>query len=73
MRKVIAIILICIGLSMAVLSVREYAGKNKRVNLLGYELTFKNKESKKVFYRNTGIGVLILAGGVFLIVSGKKK
>ena len=73
MRKFIAVFLILIGLTVSVLSIREYSGKNKHIDLLGYELSLKNKKARNVFYRNTGIGLLILAGGVVVLTGSRKK
>lgn len=73
MRKIIAIILIVLGLLSVVLSIREYRGKNKDYNVFGYELKLRNKKAKKIFYKNTSIGALMIIGGVGLIAFKKRK
>lgn len=73
MRKVIAIILIVLGSLAVVLSIREYRGKNKNYNLLGYELKLRNQKAKKIFYKNTSIGALMIVGGVGLMAFNKRK
>lgn len=73
MRKIIAIILIVLGLLSVVLSIREYRGKNRDFNVFGYELKLRNKNAKKIFYKNTSIGALLIIGGVGLIAFKKRK
>lgn len=73
MKKTVAIFLIVLGLLAVTLSIREYRGKNRNYNVLGYELKLKNKKAKKVFYKNTGIGVLMIVGGVGLLALKKRK
>lgn len=73
MRKIIATILIVLGLLAVTLSIREYRGKKKEINLLGYEFSLRNKKAKKIFYKNTGIGALMIVGGVGLIAFGTGK
>ena len=73
MRNVIAIILIVLGSLAVVLSIREFRGKNKNYNLLGYELKLRNQKAKKIFYKNTSIGALMIVGGVGLMAFNKRK
>lgn len=73
MRNVIAIILIVLGSLAVVLSIREFRGKNKNYNLLGYELKLRNQKAKKIFYKNTSIGALMIVGGVGLMAFKKRK
>ncbi len=73
MRKIIAIILIVLGLLSVVLSIREYRGKNRDFNVFGYELKLRNKNAKKIFYKKTSIGALLIIGGVGLIAFKKRK
>ena len=51
----------------------KYAGKNKSFDLLGYEFSLTSKEVKNIFYRNTGVGLLILAGGIVLWTKCRKR
>ena len=53
MKKFIAVFLILAGSLVSMLSIREYAGKNKSFDLLGYEFSLTSKEVKNIFYRNT--------------------
>ena len=62
MKKFLAIVLILAGFAVSALSIREYAGKNKSIDMLGYEFSLTSKSAKKIFYRNTGVGLLVLAG-----------
>lgn len=72
MKRFIGIILIVFGLLVSGLSIREYAVKHKKIEIIGYELSTVNKKSKKIFYRNTSIGLLIVAGGTILILKKPK-
>ena len=72
MRKLIAVILILLGIAATTLSIREYAGKKKNIELAGFELSLTKRESKKIFYQNTGIGLVMLVGGVALL-RGRKR
>lgn len=73
MRKIIAVLLIVLGLLVVTLSIREYRGKNKSIDVFGYELKLKNKKAKKIFYKNTGIGALMIVGGVGLMAIKSRK
>lgn len=73
MKKGIAIFLIVLGLLAVTLSVREYRGKNKNFDVLGYELKLRNKKAKKIFYRNAGAGTLMVVAGVGILVFGIRK
>ena len=72
MRKLIAVILILLGIAATTMSIREYGGKKKNIELAGFELSLTKSESKKIFYRNTGIGLVMLVGGVALL-RGRKR
>ncbi len=72
MKKIIAVILILTGVAVSSLSIREYAGKKKSIDFIGYEFSITNRDSQKVFYRNTAIGLVILAGGVVLLSKRKR-
>ena len=72
MKKLIAVILILLGIADTTLSIREYAGKKKNIELDGFELSLTKSESKKIFYQNTGIGLVMLVGGVALL-RGRKR
>ena len=73
MKKFIAVFLILAGSLVSMLSIREYADKNKSFDLLGYEFSLTSKEVKNIFYRNTGVGLLILAGGIVLWTKCRKR
>ena len=73
MKKFIAVFLILAGSLVSMLSIREYAAKNKSFDLLGYEFSLTSKEAKNIFYRNTGVGLLILAGGIVLWTKCRKR
>ena len=73
MKKFIAVFLILAGSLVSMLSIREYAGKNKSFDLLGYEFSLTSKEVKNIFYRNTGVGLLIFAGGIVLWTKCRKR
>lgn len=58
---------------MVVLSVREFNGKKKSIDAFGIEFSFQNKESKRIFYKNAGIGSLMVVSGIATIAIRKKK
>lgn len=73
MRKILAILFIIFGTLMIVLSIREFQGKKKSIDAFGIEFSFQNKESKRIFYKNTGIGSLMLVSGITIVAISKKK
>ena len=73
MKKAIAVFLIVLGLLAITLSVGEYSGKNKNLDVLGYELKLRNKKAKKIFYRNAGAGTLMVMAGAGILIFGIRK
>ncbi|HHT35207.1 MAG: hypothetical protein WC191_04165 [Proteiniphilum sp.] len=71
MKKVIGILLIVAALVLGYLGVTGISQSEKSVDLLGLEITAEDNNAKQTAYIELALGVVALAGGVYLL--GQKK
>ncbi len=71
MKTVIGIILIVAALFLGYLGVNQVQESANSVEILGVELSAEDKGGKETGYIHMGLGVVALAGGIFLL--SKKK
>ena len=71
MKTVIGIILIIAALVLGYLGVNQVQESANSVEILGIELSAEDKGGKETGYIQLGLGVVALAGGIFLL--GKRK
>lgn len=71
MKKVIGILLIVAALVLGYLGVTGISQIEKSVDLLGLEITAEDNNAKQTAYIELALGVVALAGGVYLL--GQKK
>ena len=71
MKTVIGIILIIAALVLGYLGVNQVQESSNSVEILGVELSAEDKGGKETGYIQLGLGVVALAGGIFLL--GKRK
>ncbi|NLD22619.1 MAG: hypothetical protein GX670_00085 [Bacteroidales bacterium] len=71
MKTVIGIILIVAALFLGYLGVNQVQESANSVEILGVELSAEDKGGKETGYIQLGLGVVALAGGIFLL--SKKK
>ncbi len=70
MKSAIGIILIVVALVLGYLGVTQIQESTNAVKILGIELRAEDKSSKEAGFIQLGLGVVALAGGIFLV--GKK-
>lgn len=71
MKTVIGIILIVAALVLGYLGVNKIQESANSVEIMGIELSAEDKGGKETGYIQLGLGVVALAGGVYLL--GKKE
>lgn len=71
MKSAIGIILIVAALVLGYLGVNQIQESSNSVEVLGIELTAEDKGGKETGYIQLGLGVVALAGGIYLL--GKRK
>ena len=71
MKKVNGILLIVAALVLGYLGVTGISQSEKSVDLLGLEITAEDNNAKQTAYIELALGVVALAGGVYLL--GQKK
>lgn len=71
MKSAIGIILIVAALVLGYLGVNQIQESSNSVEVLGVELTAEDKGGKETGYIQLGLGVVALAGGIYLL--GKRK
>lgn len=71
MKSAIGIILIVAALILGYLGVNQIQESSNSVEVLGIELTAEDKGGKETGYIQLGLGVVALAGGIYLL--GKRK
>lgn len=71
MKSTIGIILIVAALILGYLGVNQIQESSNSVEVLGIELTAEDKGGKETGYIQLGLGVVALAGGIYLL--GKRK
>lgn len=67
MKSIIGIILIIAALVLGYLGVNQIQESAKSVEVLGIELSAEDKGGKETGYIELGLGVVALAGGIFLL------
>ena len=71
MKSTIGIILIVVALVLGYLGVTQIQESTSAVKVLGIELKAEDKGSKESGFIQLGLGVVALAGGIYLV--GKRK
>ena len=71
MKTVIGILLIVAALFLGYLGVNQVQKSANSVEVLGIELSAEDKGGKETGYLELGLGVVALAGGIYLL--GKKQ
>ncbi|HZJ79313.1 MAG TPA: hypothetical protein VFC69_01900 [Dysgonamonadaceae bacterium] len=71
MKTVIGIILIVAALVLGYLGVNKIQESANTVEIMGIELSAEDKGGKETGYIQLGLGVVALAGGIYLL--GKKE
>ncbi len=71
MRQIIGIILIVAALVLGYFGIKEIQKSSNSVEVLGIELSAEDKGGKESGYIQLALGVVALAGGIYLV--GKKK
>ncbi len=73
MKKAIAILLIVAAVVLGYLGITGLNQSEKSVDLLGLEITAQDSETKQTTYIELALGVVALAGGIYLLGQLKKK
>lgn len=71
MKTVIGIILIVAALVLGYLGVNKIQESANTVEIMGIELSAEDKGGKETGYIQLGLGIVALAGGIYLL--GKKE
>ena len=71
MKAIIGVVLIVVALVLGYFGINQIRQSSNSVEILGVELKAEDKGSKEIGYLQLGLGVVALAGGIFLI--GKRK
>ncbi len=71
MKTVIGIILIVAALVLGYLGVNKIQESANSVEIMGIELSAEDKGGKETGYIQLGLGIVALAGGIYLL--GKKE
>lgn len=72
MRNTIGIILIVAALVLGYLGINQIQKSATSVELLGIELSAEDKGGKETGYIELVMGVVALAGGIYLLSKGRK-
>lgn len=72
MKSTIGIILIVVALILGYLGVTQIQESSNAVEVLGIELRAEDKGSKEAGFIQLGLGIVALAGGIYLVGKQKK-
>ncbi len=72
MKSAIGIILIVVALILGYLGVTQIQESSNAVKVLGIELRAEDKGSKEAGFIQLGLGIVALAGGIYLVGKQKK-
>lgn len=72
MKSTIGIILIVVALILGYLGVTQIQESSNAVEVLGIELRAEDKGSKEAGFIQLGLGIVALAGGIYLVDKQKK-
>lgn len=71
MKAIIGVILIVLAIILGYFGIQQIQQSSNAVKILGIELKAEDKGAKETGYLQLGLGVVALAGGIYLL--GKRK